>query len=207
MTSFTYAQAAKYVGTDRASGASQLTLLMSCGLRPDDDVIEVGCGALHLARPLLAYLDVARYVGVDPNEWLRLAALRDDPNLIALVAQQQPFFSSRDDFDTGVRNCADWVFAHSVLSHAAHWQLPQFLEGAASMLRRGGRLLASLRLSMVNSNSDGWEYPGATHFTMETVEDAVGEAGFSSLEWRPDLRVVHTATCPDEFHDWMLVTR
>ena len=73
-----------YVGTVEKSGLLQLELLKREGCLPSSRVLEFGCGYLHLGRCLIAYLDEAGYVGVDPNDWLRNLAIKKD-KLEALI--------------------------------------------------------------------------------------------------------------------------
>lgn len=43
------------------------------------------------------------------------------------------------------------MLSHSVLSHAAHWQLGEFLANVGVVLAPGGVILASLRLAERNA--------------------------------------------------------
>jgi cyclopropane fatty-acyl-phospholipid synthase-like methyltransferase len=49
----------------------------------------------------------------------------------------------------------DYIFSHSILSHAAHWQLDQYLENSKRVLAPNGVMLASIRLAEGNSYGSG----------------------------------------------------
>ena len=52
------------------------------------------------------------------------------PGTKRLIAEKQPVFLQRTDFDaSSLGRRFDFVISHSVLSHAAHWQCPQFFKG------------------------------------------------------------------------------
>src|SRR5271165_3310432 len=69
-------RAKSYVGTTKVSGQLQFELLKREGCRPNSKVLDIGCGCLHAGIPLIQYLEKGNYVGVDPNEWLRLTAMK-----------------------------------------------------------------------------------------------------------------------------------
>ena len=181
-----------YVGTDAESGYLQLAILLAEGLRPESRVLEFGCGALHLAVPLCAYLHRGNYVGVDPNEWLRA------PEQDALAEMYSAVFASSDDFTAPPENY-DFVFAHSVLSHAADYQLEAFLRNTVDV----PRVVASIRLAGASSHHTEWQYPGVTYFSMEHVQAAASKYG-RTVERKPIYTAITTAFRPDQYHDWLV---
>src|SRR5437868_3523477 len=68
-------QAKRYVGTRTISGQIQFEILKRQGCMPDSKVLEIGCGCLNAGIPIIKYLERGNYVGIDPNEWLRQAAM------------------------------------------------------------------------------------------------------------------------------------
>lgn len=205
----------RYVKTDETSGELQFELLKREGCKPESTVLELGCGCLHLAVPLVQYLYAGNYVGVDPNEWLRNKACRDE-EIRQLLEQQEVEFLSGDDFDaSSLGRTFDFGFSHSVLSHVAHWQLEQFLSNVSPLLNPHGKILSSIRLADGNAfgstgTPDGkdslhqeWQYPGVSWFTMETVQEFAARNGLLATR-KPEYTEFYTSTRPGEFHDWVV---
>lgn len=192
-----------YVGTTPISGFSQLMILLTEGLTHESYVLEYGCGALHLAKPLLAYLREEHYCAVEPNRWLMNAALVDDHDLAVLAADSGARFAHRDDFDASVfGEQFDYVFAHSVVAHMAGWQLHRFLREARQVLAPGGKIIASFRCG-VDTDAFEWTYPQATFFSRDRIEVLAAANGLST-RFEPDYRAMHSRVCPDEIHDWVV---
>jgi SAM-dependent methyltransferase len=182
-------RARRYVRSDAVSGSVQLELLRREGCVPTSHVLEVGCGALSAGAYLIDFLDADRYVGIEPNRWLIDAALRER-RVRRAVREKRPVFIDRIDFDASEAGRRfDFVLSHSVLSHAAHWQLDQFLANVVRTLAPNGRILASLILAEGNpygstgtpdkrdSMHTEWQYPGISWFSLATVVDAAARHG------------------------------
>lgn len=209
----TYYDAQNYTSTDPVSGRRQADLLFNARCRPESQVLEVGCGCLSAGMHLMERLDPDHYVGIDPNEWLREAAVRR-PRIRRLVEAKRPVFLSNYEFDAAETGRKfDFVLSHSILSHAAHHQLPLFLNNVGAVLSDSGQIFASLYLSEGNPHGnvgtpDGkdsmdteWVYPGVSFFTHETIQQTASEAGLTATH-RPDLTEWFVQVRPGELHDW-----
>jgi SAM-dependent methyltransferase len=207
-----------YVGTDEVSGRLQFELLRREGCRPESKVLEIGCGNLHGAVPLIRYLEKGNYVGVDPNEWLREAAMKKR-RIRSLVEKKCARFLSVDDFDASELGiCFDFVLSHSVLSHSADWQLELFLRNVGKVLAPAGRILASIRLAEGNrygstgtpdredSKHKEWQYPDVTWFKLGTVERTANALGLEIVH-AEEYTEFYTQRRPKECHDWLVVHR
>jgi cyclopropane fatty-acyl-phospholipid synthase-like methyltransferase len=205
----------RYVSTDEVSGQLQLELLKREGCTPDSKVLEIGCGNLHAGIPLIQFLEKGHYAGMDPNKWLRQMTLKNR-QVRELVREKQARFLSRDDFDASKLGIKfDFVLSHSVLSHAAHWQLEQYLANAAKVLAPEGRIVASLRLAEGNafgspgasdkndSMDQEWVYPGVSWFKLATVRETAGRCGLTALH-KPEYTKFYVKTRPNEVHDWFV---
>lgn len=209
-------QAAQYVGTRPAGGIVQLKLLQMEGLQKDHYVLEIGCGALMTGIPIMAYLEKSHYVGIDPNPWLINQTLLIDENQ-QIVTEKKPLFLNNLNFEaTSAGILFDYVFAHSIMSHAAHWQLPLFFEQTSKVLKRNGKVIFSIRLTEPNefgnegtseeTRAQEWQYPGCSFFNESTV---IQEASkwFKSVERKKDFTATLTADDPGAFHDWFVLTK
>jgi Methyltransferase domain len=208
-----FKEAQEYVGNPGEDyfivGLLQLELLRLNGCTPDSHVLEIGCGALVAGRPILHFLKPDRYVGIEPNSWLIDAAIEGLPDTPRLIAEKRPVFLTTMDFDASeTGRTFDYVISHSILSHAAASQYPQFLKAVRKVLAPQGVVLASIRLADENnpeSNFDEWQYPGVSFFDWDTVHRLAVECGYE-IEARPDYRDLFTRYAPLNFHDWIRLT-
>jgi SAM-dependent methyltransferase len=195
------------------SGKRQLALLRRLGLQRGHRVLEIGCGTLNMARFLLPVLDAGAYACVEPNAWLRKASLAEHPGLReALEGHAVPtvFLENRSFDGRELLNLPafaggfDFVFSHSILSHAAWWQLPLYLRNAAAVLKPGaGTLVASLMFHRPHgdpseeagdSMDESWVYPWVSTFSRATVRAEGRQAGLRVLE-APAARCFLTGSC------------
>jgi hypothetical protein len=192
-------------------GSLQLELLTRNGLKPFSQVLEIGCGCLAAGRPILQFLESDRYVGIEPNRWLIEAVVAGLPDTKSLIDEKRPVFLRRTDFDaSSLGRKFDFIISHSILSHAAHWQCPQFFSGIKKVLAPSGVGIASLRFHDQNNNLMGdslspeWVYPEVSYFAWETVQKfAAAEQLY--VEWRKDYREFFTREAPSNYHDWIRI--
>jgi SAM-dependent methyltransferase len=156
-------------------------------------------------------------VGIEPNRWLLDAAL-SDWRVRWLVTTKRPTLLERSDFDAGELGRAfDYVLAHSILSHCAHWQLQEFIRNVARVLRPQGRILASIRLAEGNAygspgTPDGgdsmdaeWQYPDVSWFKFDTVERTAAIYGLRVVV-KPEYTERFISRRPREIHDWLVLS-
>lgn len=193
-------------------GEVQLGFLQQLGCVPDSVVLEVGCGCLSAGKPLMEFLEPGHYVGIEPNRWL-LDAICQEKQIAELLRLKKPKFLYNESFDASEANLLfDYVFAHSILSHAAHWQLEQFLANVRKVVKPTATVLASIRMSdrkgnpkTEDSNHESWQYPGVSYFTFETVTRRAAENGFEA-RWAKSYREEYTTHFPAECHDWLVLS-
>lgn len=126
-------------------GALQLDFLRAQGLRPDQRLIDVGCGSLRAGVHLVAYLEPGGYWGIDKNEalldagWaveLAAAGCRDRQPRAQLVALENfEFARLGETFDVGL--------AQSLFTHLSLNRIRLCLVRLAGAMRPGGVLFAT----------------------------------------------------------------
>jgi cyclopropane fatty-acyl-phospholipid synthase-like methyltransferase len=208
--------AVQYVGTRPTGGVVQLTLLLMEDLQKDHYVLEIGCGALMGGIPIMSYIEKGHYVGLDPNSWLKNQTLLIPENAL-IIKEKSPLFVNNLSFDaTSTGILFDYVFAHSIMSHAAHWQLPLFFEQTFKVLKKNGKVIFSIRLTEPNeygnegapkeTRAQEWQYPGCSFFDESTVIQEASKL-FQSAERKKDFTAALTADDPGAFHDWFVLTK
>jgi hypothetical protein len=85
-------------------------------------------------------------------------------------------------------------------------------ERIAPLLGPYGVIVASLRMSdpdgtlMGDSLHEDWQYPGATYFSIETIQREARAAGLEAAH-EPDYRAFFTKYVPSNIHDWIVARR
>lgn len=129
----------------------------SCGLKPDDQVLDVGCGVGCIAIPLAEYLTApGSYEGIDivpervnwcreniasrwPNFHFDLADIYNWANPTGALRAKDCTFPFKDEQ-------FDFVFLISVFTHMLPPGVEHYLFEIARVLKKGGRCLISFLL-------------------------------------------------------------
>ena len=125
------------VGGDfEAVGLLEYHLLRQRGLKPEDTVVDVGCGSGRLACQLREYL-TGVYVGLDvvPELWQHAAKLCGRPDW--------KFYAAPGLRIPEPDGSADFVCFFSVFTHLLHEQTFKYLEDARRVLKPGGQIVFS----------------------------------------------------------------
>jgi SAM-dependent methyltransferase len=151
------------------------------GLRPDHDVLDIGCGVGRIARYLCDYLqNDARYEGFDVREELvRWCETHITPLFPNFHFRVTPPFRTRYDPDPSRPSAAEFVFpysdasfdfafAHSVFTHLLPDVTSHYLQEIGRVLRPGGICYSTWIL--FNDDSSAYSKP----FTRFMHRDASG---------------------------------
>ncbi len=150
------------------------------GLRPDEAVLDVGCGVGRVALPLTRYLSPAgRYDGFDIVRanvaWCRKTITPRFPNFRFRHADvYNREYNPRGRFRGSEYRFPypdgsfDLAFLTSVFTHLVPADAAHYLREVGRVLRPGGRCLATFFL--LNPESNALVDAGVGHFTLEPAE-------------------------------------
>lgn len=148
-----------------------------CGLKPDDSVLDVGCGLGRMAAPLTQYLNsTARYEGFDIVEkaidWATKHITAKFPNFhftytplynklytdnVTAVAEKFRFPYEDESFDL--------VYLTSVFTHMLPADLENYMSEISRVLKKGGKCLITYFL--LNKESLSLIDEGKAQFTFK----------------------------------------
>jgi SAM-dependent methyltransferase len=130
-------------GTWDEGGAGQLTFLKKHGLKPDQRLVDIGCGALRAGRHFVDYLDAGKYYGVDANK--DLIQIGYDREFTDEQRAKLPVSNLRanDRFNVDFGVQFDMAIAQSVFTHVSLNHMRVCLHRLAKVMRPGGVFYAS----------------------------------------------------------------
>lgn len=125
--------------------AFQIRFLKEQGLRPDQTLVEIGCGTLRGGIPLIEYLDSGNYLGIEVREEVLIEAQREleDCNL----THKKPQLIVCDDLSAlDLKRPVDVIWAFSVLIHMQDPVLHQALDFVSKHLKDSGVFYANVNI-------------------------------------------------------------
>ncbi len=117
--------------------------LVSNGLRPEDKVLDLGCGNLRVGLPLIDYLDSGNYWGIDISG----ENLQTGRGFLAErgLEGKQPHLSINDDlkFEELAGQKFDVILAHSVFTHTPEETIEECMAHLHRVLKPSGVFFAT----------------------------------------------------------------
>ena len=125
-------------------GRVQFDYVVRQGLKPQDILIDVGCGSLRGGRLFIAYLNPEHYLGIDHHAWLINRGLRHEIDK-RLREEKRPQFVVSDRFEFhkfGKR--PNYGIAQSLFSHLTKDDILLCLANLREEMQAGGRFHATI---------------------------------------------------------------
>lgn len=120
-------------------GAWVSDFLRRHGLRPNQYLLEVGCGSLAAAARLLPYMEQSHYWGFEQNVELFVAGVEKELPRLG-VQPERGHFVMNEDFDlSGVPHTFDLAIASSLFRRLSLNAVTRCLAGVVRKLAPGGR--------------------------------------------------------------------
>ncbi|MCB6178524.1 methyltransferase [Rhodobacter sp. Har01] len=175
------------------TAAAQMALLLDEGLRPEDRLLDIGCGCLRLGHRAAAYLAPGHYWGTDAS--LALMRRGHEAELSDETRARLPPGNLVEDADfgfPGLPDSIDIALAFAVFTHLPPDALPRALAQVRARFPRLRRMLLTVFLApqghagphrqpdgvVTHPDRPPWHRPAAQ------VEAEARAAGFTP-DWRP----------------------
>ena len=179
-----------YVGGRwKEMGLLQFNYLVAQGLKPHQQLLDVGCGALRGGLHFAAYLDEGHYAGFDVNQSLVEAGRRELAK--ANLEHKKPQLIVNGDFEFGLFDSRfDYALAVSVLTHLPPGLAYRCLLQIRKCLSSEGRFFASVfytdtaQYEVTQSPTGVVTFPDSDpfHYTTRQLADIATAAGMQLIE-------------------------
>jgi SAM-dependent methyltransferase len=117
------------------------------GLKPTDNLLDIGCGSLRIGKHLIPFLEAEKYCGVEPEQKYLKDGLKWEVSE-SMLKLKRPSFIYNNDFDFSLFNRKfDFVLSRSVFIHCSPSQFVNCLKSLKGHLSKDGRFIVSLFLS------------------------------------------------------------
>jgi SAM-dependent methyltransferase len=146
-------------------GLEKYAPLRDWGLRPDERVIDYGCGSLRIGQHLIRYLDRGNYIGLDVTD----AFYRDGLQMLepGLAEAKAPSLAVIDDATLArlAQNPPDVILSVAVVMHVPPNELAAFFRRLLSLAGRATRVMLHVDVAAreLRTAPKSWAYP-TEHF-------------------------------------------
>lgn len=166
--------------------AMTFNLLTTLGLRQHHTLLDIGCGSLRVGRLLIPYLNVGRYVGIEPNEWLIADGIaREVGGDLIRIKQPRLLIGDGPEVLGEGEGPIDFAVAQSIFSHCGTDLVRRWMTGVAARLAPAGAFAATYLPAAQDFDGAGWVYPACVEFRPATLADIAEESGLvmTPLDW------------------------
>jgi SAM-dependent methyltransferase len=179
----------------------QIRFLQSVGMAPGDYVLDFGCGVLRGGLPMIEYLNVGHYYGIES----RSAVLDEGIKALqeARLESKAPTLLVIDDLSTATLDRKiDLIWAFSVLIHMEDRILDAYLGFVSRHLERNGRMYANVNLG--NKKEGRWQEFPFVNRTREFYTSAAERHGLQVVDVGTLQSLGHISGSPVQDRQMML---
>lgn len=171
----------RYVGSEDKYdliGALQFNNLISSGLREYHKLLDIGCGSLRAGRFFIMYLKEGHYFGLEPNNWLVEAGIKNETGS-ELIEIKRPKFNTNINFCLSIFNTKfDYLLAQSIFTHTPKHHIIKCCEKAYEVMHDKSIFLATFFLGSIDYIGTEW-YEGAVYYTYNTMKEIINSTGLN----------------------------
>jgi SAM-dependent methyltransferase len=126
-------------------GPMQRDFLVAHGLKPDQTVLDIGCGSLRGGLPITTYLNPGGYYGIDVSQALIEAGYSGEILASGLEARlPRHHLHVTDDFEIPFNRTFDFALSVSLFTHLTLDYLTRCLVRLAPHMDEGGQFFATV---------------------------------------------------------------
>jgi cyclopropane fatty-acyl-phospholipid synthase-like methyltransferase len=120
-----------------ASAHRTFERLLAYGIRPDDTVVDYGCGTLRLGALFIEYLEADRYIGLDIDR--RILAAGREQLAGDVVETKRPTLEviSQESLARVAARSPRWVCSKGVLQHVPPEELDDYFASLSPLIHAG----------------------------------------------------------------------
>ena len=157
----------EYISQFDIYGAWQLDALLSIGLKPDSNLLDIGCGAMRLGVVAVPYLTNGFYAGIDAfPTWIEIGA--KIAQSIELPNRYSLYLDNKFDFGYFNRNF-DFAIAQSVFTHLSRTGIRECIQNTTTVMKPGGKFLFTY--SPGTPRTQGFLYSGLHPMMRPSIDD------------------------------------
>lgn len=154
----------------------QIAFLKNHGLEPSSLLLDLGCGTLRGGVPMIEFLDVGHYTGVDVRPESMVEAIKELDES-GLEPKQPNLICVRDVSQLRLEERFDMIWAFSVLIHLSDDRLRGVLHFVSDHLTDDGRFFANVN---IGAGTDGkWDLFPVVERSLDFYEAAAARAGLA----------------------------
>jgi cyclopropane fatty-acyl-phospholipid synthase-like methyltransferase len=153
----------------------QVTYLRNHGLSPEQTFLDLGCGTLRGGIPIIEYLEVGNYTGVDVRRQVIEEAakeLRDHK-----LEPKCPILLTLDEAITQMSTTFDMIWAFQVLIHMEEDRLHEALDLAKKHLKPNGVFFATALIGEFEESE--WQGFPVIRQSLDFYEQKAARAGLT----------------------------
>ena len=160
-------------------GNLQFNFLKEQGLKPEDKMLDIGCGSFRGGRFFVDYLNTGNYYGVDKNERLI------NEGFVEIDKNKKPTVKVSSDFEFFRNVKFDYMLAFSVFTHLPSSEIKNCLISVKKSLKPKGELYATffegagdeidLGIDGIKTHKNSDPY----HYSFDEIKDLAKETGFN----------------------------